>query len=272
MRIHGQAFAERAGANRLTPMPARKYHGSEVVLVQYMIIAKTVEQQFLYRDTLMVDAVVHFPQLAGPDSDGIDDINTYYRQRAASLIGYAEETLYPAAVEQYRNAQMNGYPFNHYILLQTFEITCRSSLLSLYSDIYEYTGGAHGLTTRTSETWKVDEGRRLELGDLFVEGYDYMGVIIPAIEAEAARRQAAGEAEYFDDLPANIRRYFDEENYYLTPAGLVIYYPLYTIAPYVSGIQAFTIPYGLLVRNRPPGPPPATEAEIPWQSAEPAVP
>ncbi|NLG38096.1 MAG: DUF3298 and DUF4163 domain-containing protein [Clostridiales bacterium] len=241
-------------------------------VLQYAIIKKTVEQQFLYRDTLMVDAAVHFPQLAGPDCEGFQRFNEYYRQRAASLIKYAEETMYPAAVEQYRNAQMNGYPFNHYILLQTFEITCRSSLLSLFADVYEYTGGAHGLTTRTSETWKPDEGRRLSLGDLFVEGYDYMSVIIPVIEAEAARRQASGEADYFDDLPANIRRYFDEENYYLTPAGLVIFYPLYTIAPYASGIQTFTIPYGLLIRNKPPGPPPAMEADTLWQSAQPSVP
>lgn len=205
-----------------------------------------------FNDTLMVDATIRYPQLSGGPIPGFEIFNDYYRREAAELIGYAQETLYPAAVDQYRNAQRQGFPFHHYVLVYAYVITCRSGLLSLYADRYEYTGGAHGLTMRNGYTWEPVLGKTLALSDLFVAGYDYNAVILPAVEDEARFRQSTGEADYFDGLSENIRAYYNEENYYLSPGGVVIFYPLYTIAPYAAGIQTFTVPYALFPGGNAP--------------------
>ena len=41
----------------------------------------------------------------------------------------------------------------------------------------------------------------------------------------------------------NVEQYFNPEHFYLKPAGLVVYFQQYEIAPYSSGIPEFTIPY-----------------------------
>ena len=74
-------------------MPARKYHAKRWFSAVYDH-CKTVEQQFLYRDTLMVDAVAF--QLVGLIPMALTT-PTPATASARPLIGYAEETLYPAA-------------------------------------------------------------------------------------------------------------------------------------------------------------------------------
>lgn len=51
---------------------------------------------------------------------------------------------------------------------------------------------------------------------------------------------------YFDDYRKLIAQYFNEEQYYLTPQGVAIYYQQYEIAPYSTGIVVFTVPYDVL--------------------------
>lgn len=220
--------------------------------MNYVVVQKTLRRQMTFQNALMVDATIRYPQISGGPVPGFEIFNEYYRREAAELVRYARETLYPAAVEQYRYALEQGFPFNNYVLMYAYEITCRSCLLSLYADRYEYTGGAHGLTARTGYTWEPALGKRMALSDLFVAGYDYNAVILPAVEAEARYWQSTGEADYFDGLSENIRAYYSEENYYLSPGGVVIFYPLYTIAPYAAGIQTFTVPYALFMGGNAP--------------------
>ena len=85
--------------------------------------------------------------------------------------------------------------------------------------------------------------------DLFRRGYDYTAPIFKYVEAEALRRQASGEAQYFEGLEGNIRKYFDEKNFTLSCQGLIVFYPLYSIAPYYVGIQEFIVPYGMFEGN-----------------------
>ena len=48
---------------------------------------------------------------------------------------------------------------------------------------------------------------------------------------------------YFEDYKNLVEENLNMDNFYLSKEGLVIYFGLYEIAPYVSGIRTFTIPY-----------------------------
>lgn len=202
-----------------------------------------------YRSIPMINIDLTIPVLAGHDH-AASRFNMYYRHQARTSYNYARARLYPQAVRQYHYASSQNYPFHGFELVQTFEPTyCRKPLISLYYDRYEFTGGAHGVTTRTGNTWDMDRGVLLRLEDLFKPGYDYRRIIIRTIERETRRRQETGQVKYLDNLNENIAKNYDDGNYYLSDAGIVIFYPLYTIAPYAAGIQTFTIPWVLFGDN-----------------------
>ena len=53
----------------------------------------------------------------------------------------------------------------------------------------------------------------------------------------------AGNNYYFENYEELVKEYFNPRNFYLNEEGVVIFYQLYEIGPYVSGIMTFTIPY-----------------------------
>ena len=167
-------------------------------------------------------------------------INWYYRKRAAYFQRYCRKVLFPMAVKQYQNDVANGFPIRAYEAIQEFKVTYQKDcIVSLYSDQYQYTGGAHGNTTRSSETWNLETCRQLSLNRLVFCPPDMKTFILAEVEA-----QIKIEPElYFEDYPALIRETFNRNQFYCTREGLVVYYQQYDIAPYASGIREFLIPY-----------------------------
>ncbi|NLJ59164.1 MAG: DUF3298 and DUF4163 domain-containing protein, partial [Tissierellia bacterium] len=138
-------------------------------------------------------------------------------------------------------------PFNIYNAYMVHEITYNENcFLSMYIDKYEYTGGAHGTTERSSYTWELWNGTNLSLRNFFKPGTDYRDFIIEEITRQADRNNRQDPYLYFDDYRSLIIKNFNEDSFYLTPEGITIYYQQYDIGPYVSGIIEFTIPYSLI--------------------------
>ncbi|UQT50810.1 RsiV family protein [Flavonifractor plautii] len=57
--------------------------------------------------------------------------------------------------------------------------------------------------------------------------------------AAAPGSAVRGESWFAPDWEARLPRSFDPERFYLTEAGPVIYFPLYSIAPYAEGFRPF---------------------------------
>lgn len=215
------------------------------------VVKQTIQENLTYQGVTMVEVNIAYPSIDGDmPRRCIRRFNDFYDREARKQLKYAKDTMYKDAVSDYNFTKQKGYPFNTYELMQVYEVTYNAlPVFSLYYDLYQYTGGAHGMTDRTGGTWDLYRCRQLAMKDLFTRGYDYMTPIFKYVEAEALRRQASGEAQYFDGLTENLHKYFDEKNYYLSCQGLEVYYPLYSIAPYYVGIQVFTIPYGVFGNN-----------------------
>lgn len=167
-------------------------------------------------------------------------INKFYRCRAHGYQRYVKEELYPLAVEQFKESREHNDPVFVFEALSEFNVTYnRSCIISLYSDRYEFTGGAHGNTVRSAQTWNTDGRGRVCLRELFKCDGNVKESII-----EEIIRQVQMEPElYFEDYQRLIEETFDEENFYCTAQGVVIYFQQYDIAPYSSGIREFLIPY-----------------------------
>lgn len=167
-------------------------------------------------------------------------VNHYYKMKALEYQKYCRNELFDMAALQYKDAIENNFPVRVFEALVVYTLTYNTAcIISLYFDRYEYTGGAHGNTTRYSDTWNLKKGRLIKLRELFGCKLDYKAYIFRIVEEEIAKDPSI----YFEDYKKLLVETFNENSFYCTPEGIVVYYQQYDIAPYSSGIREFLIPY-----------------------------
>jgi hypothetical protein len=113
--------------------------------------AKTADYEFAYR----------YPAAAAR----IPALKRTLDGEAANL---RRKTAHDAASDR-REAKASGFPFRPYSYEKTWKVvTDTPRFLSLSSDSYEYTGGAHGQPASSALLWDKAAGRRLDTKAVFV--------------------------------------------------------------------------------------------------------
>lgn len=183
-----------------------------------------------------------YPQFSSSKFDkNIDVMNRYYLNKTLEYEAYIQDTLLPWAIQNYYYSIQNNYPVHTYEAIREFNITYNQDcLLSLYTDTYEFTGGAHGNTFRTSETWDLMCGTMVPLCAFF-DNENYIDLITNAIIMQI-NEQTKDQDIYFEDYAETVKKSFNPKNYYLSPGFINVYFQLYEIAPYFVGIPVFKIP------------------------------
>ena len=117
------------------------------------------------------------------------------------------------------------------------------SLISLACSSYQYTGGAHGLTSTVLLTFDCKRSREVQLSDIFRTGYE---APLQAILEQHLRVQYDLGA----DAPLNGRdgMLFNPHlpltsNFYVTGKGIGFLYNPYEVAPYSYGLIELYIPF-----------------------------
>lgn len=203
------------------------------------------QKTYFYNHIEVMTLVINYPLIIlcdAKDAQGcinhqiLSEVNDFYR--------YVSSSLYNEAVKYYLYSKENDFPFHGYETIMEYTITYNDNcFLSYYNDKYEYTGGAHGITTRSSNTFELVTGAKIPLCYYFKEGTDYKLLLTQEIIKQANDRLKDNPGIYFDNYEELIMKNFNEDQYFLTPEGLSIYYQQYDIAPYSTGIVVFTIPY-----------------------------
>jgi len=116
----------------------------------------------------------------------------------------------------------------------------KDDLLSLSVFYYSYTLGAHGHTLQRAYNFNLLNGEEILLSDILKEKKDYVKII----NQEIKRQIELNPQEYFSEWSV-FQSISDEQPFYLIEDGIVVYFGLYEIAPYSSGIRYFKIPYSL---------------------------
>ena len=169
------------------------------------------------------------------DSKFQNKLNSYYKKSTDKF----KTKLEKDAIKYYKETEGSSTPFHPYVANVDYKVSLnKSPLLSLYLNYYQYTGGAHGLYTWKANTFDLKEKKLLHLDDLFQQEDTYKDVI----RAEIVRQI---KSIYFPDATEKVMS-TKKFHFFLEPNNLVIYFPLYEIAPYSSGIPQFRIPYTLL--------------------------
>lgn len=171
-------------------------------------------------------------------------IGRYYQRMAGQWRERWENLLFQRACSALAEARKRSVPFRPWEAALDYTLTYnQAGLLSLYTDAWEYTGGAHGVTVRCGDVWDLNAGVPLPLRSFFPSGNRWRRAALEAARAQVERQLSTGEALYFDDWPQSLADGFDPCRFYLTEEGIVVFYPLYTLAPYAQGFPT------LLVKN-----------------------
>ena len=204
------------------------------------IITKTLQNELQYNNTTVLTYKIEFPELHGFPS--INTFNSYNKKIAIELENYCKTDLFKQAKDLYDYNLSNGYPIMVFEVVLSFYITFNANnLVSLYSDQYMFTGGAHGSTIRSSQTWDLKKYKMLPLSYFFYDDPYFLLDILRKINKDVLEQTKNEENQYFDNYCELIINTFNPDNYYLEPDYIVIYFQQYDIAPYSSGIPTFKV-------------------------------
>lgn len=171
-------------------------------------------------------------------------INKYYKYEASHFVDYAATELRKNAFETYLYTSKNNFPFFAFEAVMKYYVSLNEACkLSTYSDQYQYSGGAHGNTVRSSINWNLNAGTIIKMETLFYNNQDYVPLVIDQIIKLANKQISENQYLYFDNYKELIVKNFNSDNFYLKPTSLTIFYQQYEIGPYASGIIEFDIPY-----------------------------
>ena len=199
-----------------------------------------LHDELKYEDIVMVAIDCKYPILSGENRRAAKRINAFYRLFIKRLQKMARRKLLPGAIEEYRYSIGGGFPFRQYEAAVSYRITYHTGkLMSLYRDIYIYTGGAHGGAARHSETWNAATGWLRDLKDFFPEKAKIKKLLTGNATAIAERQMRAGTHQYFQNYRKLIKKKFSNDRYFLTGGGVSIFYDRDAIAPYSEGIPVF---------------------------------
>jgi len=207
------------------------------------VVKKTLSNELKYNDTIILTYKIEYPEIQYSKAmQGEYTFNLYNRKKAIKLENYCKEELYKQAIEVYKYNLENGYPIMVFDIILSYTITYNfEELISLYYDEYIFTGGAHGNTIRTSQTWDLMKSKMIPLDYFFYDNPYFILEILKNINNQISEQIKNGENQYFDNYCQLVLKNFNPQNYYLYNDYIEIYFQQYDIAPYSSGIPTFKI-------------------------------
>ena len=204
---------------------------------------RKIKDELKYKNTVVLTYKIEYAQITETEYEiGKRNFNYYNKQKALELQQYIINNLFKEAKALYDYNSSNGYPIMEYEIILEYNVTYnKDNIVSIYYDQYEFTGGAHGNTIRTSQNWNLHLGKMLPLSYFFPNNPYYVIDILIEINKQIKEQIQNGTNYYFDNYCELVLETFNLENYYLTKKGIAIFFQQYDIAPYSSGIPVFYI-------------------------------
>lgn len=222
-----------------------KKYDNDLSKSKVIVDTQISERDLQFKDQILLTYNLKYPQFSSDEyTDFIAKLNLFYSTKNVLFQRIDIRRLYQLAFEDYEASLKSGYPFHTYEVYSDFTVTFNQDcIISMYFNTYEYTGGAHGMTVREADTWNLLTESKIELSDLFMYPQNYQEYITNIILQQIEENIKKGENYYFEDYKQLVVEKFNKRNFYLTEEGVVVFYQLYDIAPYSSGIMTFLIPY-----------------------------
>lgn len=196
------------------------------------VVEKSIEE-----NTDKYDVKIKYPMVVGDKKEVVEKINKTIEDYTLEWLNDLK-LLVQEYSKNYEEAGAKMPKMEAYSLFESFNT---DEVISLPVNYYQYTGGAHGLTTKVSYNYDLKSGKEIKLKDLFKEGFDYKSIIDKKVREDIAK-----EKDIYFENGALFKGVNENQAYYFNKDGIIVYFQQYEIAPYSSGIREFKIPYGEL--------------------------
>ena len=206
------------------------------------ITKRTLKGNLYYKNSTILTYTINYPEIVSSPFD-VKFFNYLNKKNALFLENYCKTELFSQAIEVYNYNTSNGYPIMIFEVVLDYTITYNlNNIISLYSDEYIFTGGAHGNTTRKSQNWDLITNKFRPLSYFFNFNEYYIINILKEINLQISKQLEENPSQYFDNYCQLTLENFRLNQYYLSQENIIIFFQQYDIAPYSSGIPTFKIP------------------------------
>lgn len=130
----------------------------------------------------------------------------------------------------------------NWVLLRMMHILYNDkNFLSFYILTYTFTGGAHGLESKTFTVVSATDARVIKLSDIFMHGFesgvsDLLTQKLKAMQGLNDKQKLSENGYFVDVIDPN-------DNFFLTNHGVGFHYDPYEIAPYSNGSTVIFLPF-----------------------------
>ena len=173
----------------------------------------------LPREVTILDSQTVWPHIEDVNNSAVQNqLNQYLEQELAHFTDSIKESKAAVQIDYRVN-------FN------------KNNILSLtITELVSPPRAAHPMTYLKAFTVNAKTGHRYQFSELFRPDSDYPARVNAIIQKQLSQKQITFIAEY-----GGIKE--NDQEFYLTPTALVVYYQLYEYTPYVYGFLKFSVPY-----------------------------
>ena len=173
------------------------------------------------------------------DSRGARRINRYYRQLSDAWRSRWTGVLYTRACAAQKAALAEGASFSPWEATLDYTLTLQTpEVLSLTWQVEEKRSGVQR-AQQHGDTWSLLDGSPLPLRGFLPGGRRWKHRLLEEISNQMAARTASGEP-FRPDSAAMLRRYFQPEQFFLTPEGVTVWFAPDTLAAPSAGAPRFS--------------------------------
>jgi hypothetical protein len=187
--------------------------------------ALTVTTETYAKDSEAASIKLKYPKISGLSNAAVEQsINNTLKQMIMNFAAGAEHDL--------ANRSQQDHPYEYdanYIVSYN-----QNGVLSLVTEQYAYTGGAHGITLRQAYTFSLKDGKTLLLGDLFGANPSYK----KQLNAKLTKLLKADGGYLGGFTGLNTEKYF-----YLKEGKVVLFFQLYEYTAYAAGFPEYTFSF-----------------------------
>ena len=205
----------------------------ETVEVTMEEIAQNVETE---DGILLMTVKAKYPVLtADVESELIPEFNQLFQERAEQyvqgvLATYLQEGAEDNIIQRYLQL---GDKFQPYGFEFSAETTYQQNgIISFLWSQYSYLGGAHPYTAYDGETYDLNTGEPLSLGDLLEMKDDKAYAMV---EQRYQGVLQAHPDDFFPEASQFVSEHIQEIEYYLDADGVNVFFQVYDVAPYAAG-------------------------------------
>ncbi len=183
---------------------------------------------------------IRYPEIKFSNEHVQNKINILIKENIYEFKKYIED-VYNEALSVYPQETVNFLPYSNYEGSAIFDYEIVENILSIKITFSQFTGGAHPIVSVKEYNFDLGTGDILNLEDIFNGNgkNNYKNLISDIILDKMNQNPESYFVDEFKGVDKNT-------GYYLTRDDIVIFFQLYEVAPYSSGIVEFKIPYSKL--------------------------